>query len=61
MQESLNVASYIDITMALRQSHENSGKPLQVDEMAIFGITKQAVLALRFKLEDGQVGTLSVH
>ncbi|KAK3678508.1 hypothetical protein LTR78_001805 [Recurvomyces mirabilis] len=54
--ETLNVAQYIDAAQQARRGAESHGVRLETEQLPIFGITKDALLALRYRHEpDGKV------
>ena len=55
MQESIDVARYIDASRDARRGAEQHGVTPQLDQLPIFGMTKEALLALRYRPADGQV------
>ena len=62
MQERLNVAQHIDSAKEARRGSEAHGIRLETEQLPIFGITKDALLALRYRHEpDGKVGGASKH
>ncbi|KAK4580119.1 hypothetical protein LTR86_000322 [Recurvomyces mirabilis] len=53
--ESLSVAQYIDAARQARRGAESHGVRLETEQLPIFGITKDALLALRYRHEpDGK-------
>lgn len=51
----MDVAQYIDAALDARLGAERAGVTPQVEQLPIFGITKESLLALRYRLEDGSV------
>ena len=54
-QESLDVATYISRASKTRQDIEHAGGTLHIELLPIFGLTRQALLAIRYRLKDGNV------
>ncbi|KAK0326505.1 hypothetical protein LTR82_002347 [Friedmanniomyces endolithicus] len=52
--ESIDVASYVDASRAARRGAEQHGVTPQLEQLPIFGMTKEALLALRYRPADGQ-------
>ena len=59
LQESIDVADYVDKAVEARRGAELAGVTPQVEQLPIFGITKESLLALRYRLSDGQVPRVS--
>ena len=53
MQESIDVGTYIRDAIAVRRN--SATQTMSVEQLPIFGITKEALLAIRYRLRDGQV------
>lgn len=54
-QESVDIASYIDNATETRRRAEQAGVAVQIEQLPIFGITKESILAIRYRLDDGKV------
>ena len=61
IQESIDVAQYVDAAIDARRGAEVAGVIPQVDQLPIFGITKNALLAIRYRLEGGLVRSVPVN
>ena len=61
MQESLNISDYIDMAKETRRGAEHAGIHPQIEQLPIFGLTKDALFALRYRLDDGQVSLPSYY
>ena len=59
IQESVDIASYVENAINTRRGSEQAGLRPQVEQLPIFGITKESLLALRYRLEDDQVASTS--
>lgn len=55
IQESINIADLVDRAISARQGSQQAGITPQIEQLPIFGITKDALLAFRYRLDDGQV------
>lgn len=55
VQESLDVGTYIDKAVEARRSAQSTGMTIYMEQLPIFGITKDTVLAVRYTLSDGKV------
>ncbi|KAK4549389.1 hypothetical protein LTR36_006386 [Oleoguttula mirabilis] len=53
--ETVDVANFIEAAIEARRGAERAGVTPQIEQLPIFGITKESLLALRYRLEDGQV------
>lgn len=51
----------IDSAIAARQGSQQAGIQPQVEQLPIFGISKDVLLALRYRVPDGQVYTIFVY
>lgn len=51
----MQISTHVDRAIALRSNSDQAGHLLQADHLPIFGIAKEALLAIRYRLEDGQV------
>ena len=60
MQENLDVASYVNSAIEKRRNAEQFSAPLKVDQLPIFGITRESTFALRYHLKDGQVRDMAL-
>ena len=59
-QESVDIASYVDKAIVTRRRAEQAGIQLLEPQLPIFGITKEASLAIRYQLSDGQVSNIAL-
>ncbi|KAK3707761.1 hypothetical protein LTR37_011938 [Vermiconidia calcicola] len=59
--ESLDVARYVDKAVEARRRSEQAGITPQVEQLPIFGITKDSLIALRYRLEDGKARRLQLR
>ncbi|KAK0337927.1 hypothetical protein LTR02_001679 [Friedmanniomyces endolithicus] len=59
--ESIDVASYVDASRAARRGAEQHGVTPQLEQLPIFGMTKEALLALRYRPADGQTRRLQLR
>ncbi|EMC99590.1 hypothetical protein BAUCODRAFT_144989 [Baudoinia panamericana UAMH 10762] len=50
---SVEISAYINAASDARRGAQQHGVTPQVDQLPIFGITKESLLALRYKLNDG--------
>ena len=46
------MAAYVEKAIEARCGSEQAGKAPQVEQLPIFGITKESSLAIRYKLND---------
>lgn len=60
-QESLNVGQYIDRAVDARRKSAEAGVTVKVEQLPIFGITKENLLAIRYRLESGEVSHRFSH
>ena len=58
-QESIDIADYVVRAIEARRGAEQAGVVPQVEQLPIFGITKESLLALRYRLSDSQVPRVS--
>lgn len=49
------MARFVDAAIDARHGAERAGVTPQIEQLPIFGITKESLLALRYRLENGQV------
>ncbi|KAK1063331.1 hypothetical protein LTR33_012311 [Friedmanniomyces endolithicus] len=59
--ESIDVARYIDASRDARRGAEQHGVTPQLEQLPIFGMTKEALLALRYRPADGQTRRLQLR
>ncbi|KAK5127694.1 hypothetical protein LTR08_004339 [Meristemomyces frigidus] len=59
--ETVDLAHYIDLSIDARRGAEQVGVTPQIEQLPIFGITKEALLALRYRLDDGQARRLQLR
>lgn len=55
IQETVNIAEYVDRAVEARYGSQQAGITPQIEQLPIFGIHKEVFLALRYRLQDGQV------
>lgn len=55
-QESLNVSAYIDKAVAVKSCAQSRGESISMQQLPIFGITKDSILALRYTMQENVVG-----
>ncbi|KAK0313765.1 hypothetical protein LTR01_002022 [Friedmanniomyces endolithicus] len=55
--ESIDIAQYVDASRDARRGAEQHGVTPQLEQLPIFGMTKEALLALRYRPADGQIQT----
>ena len=55
MQESVDIASYVDHAIETRRQSQQAGSTLHIEQLSIFGIFKEPLMALRYRLSDGKV------
>lgn len=54
----MHISLLIDSAIAARHGSQQAGIAPQVEQLPIFGITKDVLLALRYRVADGQVFTM---
>lgn len=57
----MDIAKFVDAAVDARRGAEQVGVTPQIEQLPIFGITKESLLAIRYRLGDGQVGDISSH
>lgn len=58
VQESVDIAGLVDEALTARRGAERVGVMPAVEQLPIFGITREALLALRYKSRSGEVSYL---
>jgi hypothetical protein len=51
----VDIAEYVDRALEARYVSQQAGITPQIEQLPIFGIHKEVFLALRYRLQDGQV------
>lgn len=51
----MDVAAFVDASIDVRRRSLHTTSASSVEQLPIFGITREALLALRYRLPDGQV------
>lgn len=54
-QDTIDIGAFVESGIDARRSAAQHGVTLSVDQLPVFGITKDALLALRYRPSDGQV------
>nr|OQO27801.1 hypothetical protein B0A51_04614 [Rachicladosporium sp. CCFEE 5018] len=58
VMESIEIGSLVDRALQARHGSQQAGVTAQIEQLPIFGIAKDALLALRYRLPDGQARRL---
>ncbi|OQN98433.1 hypothetical protein B0A48_15703 [Cryoendolithus antarcticus] len=58
VMESIEIGALVDRAMQARRGSQQAGVTAQIEQLPIFGIAKDALLALRYRLADGQARRL---
>ncbi|KAK6442782.1 hypothetical protein LTR95_000985 [Oleoguttula sp. CCFEE 5521] len=58
VMESIDIGALVDRAMQARHGSQQAGVTAQIEQLPIFGIAKDALLALRYRLPDGQARRL---
>ncbi|OQO03908.1 hypothetical protein B0A48_10550 [Cryoendolithus antarcticus] len=58
VMESIEIGALVDRAMQARHGSQQAGVTAQIEQLPIFGIAKDALLALRYRLADGQARRL---
>ncbi|KAF2858659.1 hypothetical protein K470DRAFT_272240 [Piedraia hortae CBS 480.64] len=59
--ESIDVAQYVDAAREARHGAEKAGVVPSTEQLPIFGITKHSLLAIRYKLQNGQARRIQMR
>lgn len=61
IQETIRAGELIDKAIEARHGSQQVGIQPQIEQLPIFGIRKDNLLAFRYRWSDGQVTNLSFH
>ena len=50
----MDVGRYVDQAIEARRASDHASERMQVERLPIFGMTKESLLAMRYRLSDGQ-------
>ncbi|KAL9534695.1 hypothetical protein SMMN14_01201 [Sphaerulina musiva] len=60
-KETIDIARYVEMANDVRSSARQRGATIQTEHLPIFGITKEALLALRYRLQDGRARRIQLR